>query len=81
MAIADILEALAAGDRPYKKGKTLNEALQTLGHMKVSGHIDPTCSTTSCGNASTTRTPRISFRRNRDAKWTSPLCPAMRLPR
>jgi len=27
MGIADIFEALTAGDRPYKKGKTLSESL------------------------------------------------------
>jgi HD-GYP domain-containing protein (c-di-GMP phosphodiesterase class II) len=41
MAIADIFEALTAGDRPYKKGKTLREALDILGRMKLNGHIDP----------------------------------------
>ena len=41
MAIADIFEALTAGDRPYKKAKTLTEALAILGNMKLSGHIDP----------------------------------------
>lgn len=41
MAIADIFEALTAGDRPYKKAKTLSEALDILGQMKLTGHIDP----------------------------------------
>ena len=41
MAIADIFEALTAGDRPYKKAKTLSEALEILGQFKASGHIDP----------------------------------------
>ena len=41
MGIADIFEALTARDRPYKKGKTLSEALTILGRMKVNGHIDP----------------------------------------
>lgn len=41
MAIADIFEALTAGDRPYKKGKTLSEAIQILVRMKDEGHIDP----------------------------------------
>lgn len=41
MAIADIFEALTAGDRPYKKGKTLTEALAILGRMKLTCHIDP----------------------------------------
>ena len=39
--IADIFEALTAKDRPYKKGKTLNESLQILGKFKEGGHIDP----------------------------------------
>lgn len=41
MAIADIFEALTAKDRPYKKGKSLTEALAILGKFKLNGHIDP----------------------------------------
>ncbi len=41
MAIADIFEALTAKDRPYKKGKSLSEALTILGYMKKDNHIDP----------------------------------------
>lgn len=41
MAIADIFEALTAADRPYKKSKTLSEALAIMGHMSDEGHIDP----------------------------------------
>lgn len=41
MAIADIFEALTARDRPYKKGNTLNEALQILGGFCQRNHIDP----------------------------------------
>ncbi|RMF06271.1 MAG: HD domain-containing protein, partial [Candidatus Neomarinimicrobiota bacterium] len=41
MAIADIFEALTARDRPYKKGKTLSEAMRILGFMKNDAHIDP----------------------------------------
>jgi HD-GYP domain-containing protein (c-di-GMP phosphodiesterase class II) len=41
IGIADIFEALTAADRPYKKGKTLTEALAILGKMKLNGHIDP----------------------------------------
>lgn len=41
MGIADIFEALTAKDRPYKKGKTLTEALQILGRFKENGHVDP----------------------------------------
>jgi len=40
MGIADIFEALTAKDRPYKKGKTLTEALTILGKFKLNGHID-----------------------------------------
>jgi HD-GYP domain-containing protein (c-di-GMP phosphodiesterase class II) len=40
MAIADIFEALTATDRPYKKGKTLSEALQIMSVMKKNQHID-----------------------------------------
>lgn len=41
MGIADIFEALTAGDRPYKKGMKLSQALTILGRMKVENHIDP----------------------------------------
>lgn len=41
MGIADIFEALTAADRPYKKGKTLSEALDILGKMKLGHHVDP----------------------------------------
>jgi len=41
MAIADIFEALTASDRPYKKPKTLSEALEILGRFSQNGHIDP----------------------------------------
>ncbi|MEM7251421.1 MAG: HD domain-containing phosphohydrolase [Pseudomonadota bacterium] len=41
MGIADIFEALTAGDRPYKKAMPLSQALRILGSMKVDNHIDP----------------------------------------
>jgi len=41
MAIADVFEALTAKDRPYKKAKTLSEALAILQKMKEDNHIDP----------------------------------------
>ena len=41
MAIADIFEALTASDRPYKKGKTLSEALSIMAAMCHDAHIDP----------------------------------------
>ena len=41
MAIADIFEALTAADRPYKKGKTVSEALKIMSFMKRDQHIDP----------------------------------------
>jgi len=41
VAIADIFEALTAVDRPYKKGKTLSEALSIMNTMKHNGHVDP----------------------------------------
>jgi HD-GYP domain-containing protein (c-di-GMP phosphodiesterase class II)/HAMP domain-containing protein len=40
MAIADIFEALTAADRPYKKAKTLSEAVRILSFMKKDEHID-----------------------------------------
>lgn len=41
MAIADIFEALTASDRPYKKFKTLSEAIKILYYFKRDNHIDP----------------------------------------
>ena len=41
MAIADIFEALTAGDRPYKKAKKLSEAVKILWFMKKDNHVDP----------------------------------------
>jgi HD-GYP domain-containing protein (c-di-GMP phosphodiesterase class II) len=41
IAIADIFEALTATDRPYKRAKTLSEALTILRTMKEDGQIDP----------------------------------------
>ncbi len=41
LALADIFEALTAADRPYKKVKTLSEALEILRTMKENGQIDP----------------------------------------
>ena len=41
MAIADIFEALTASDRPYKKAKTLSEAIRIMSFMRKDAHIDP----------------------------------------
>jgi HD-GYP domain-containing protein (c-di-GMP phosphodiesterase class II) len=41
MAIADIFEALTAADRPYKKAKSLSEALGIMATMCRNAHIDP----------------------------------------
>jgi HD-GYP domain-containing protein (c-di-GMP phosphodiesterase class II) len=41
MAIADVFEALTAADRPYKKGKTLSEALRIMSFLRNDHHIDP----------------------------------------
>ena len=41
MAIADIFEALTAGDRPYKAALKLSDALRILGKMCDNGHVDP----------------------------------------
>jgi HD-GYP domain-containing protein (c-di-GMP phosphodiesterase class II)/ABC-type amino acid transport substrate-binding protein len=40
MTLADIFEALTASDRPYKKAKTLSEAIKIMGFMCKDGHID-----------------------------------------
>src|SRR5260221_2828439 len=41
MMIADIFEALTATDRPYKKAKSLSEAIDILSGFRDRGHIDP----------------------------------------
>ena len=41
LAIADIFEALTASDRPYKKAKSLSEALKIMTFMRKDEHIDP----------------------------------------
>jgi HD-GYP domain-containing protein (c-di-GMP phosphodiesterase class II) len=41
MAIADIFEALTASDRPYKKAKSLSEAIRIMSTMRNNNHIDP----------------------------------------
>ncbi|GAB6052956.1 hypothetical protein JCM17960_17760 [Magnetospira thiophila] len=40
MAIADIFEALTAADRPYKKPKTLSDAVRIMSFMTKDAHID-----------------------------------------
>jgi HD-GYP domain-containing protein (c-di-GMP phosphodiesterase class II) len=40
IALADIFEALTAKDRPYKRGKTLGEALRIMAGMVAQKHID-----------------------------------------
>jgi len=41
MAIADVFEALTAGDRPYKKAMPVSEALRIMAVMKRDHHLDP----------------------------------------
>lgn len=41
LAIADVLEALTARDRPYKPSKTLEQALAIMKDMCEQGHLDP----------------------------------------
>jgi HD-GYP domain-containing protein (c-di-GMP phosphodiesterase class II) len=40
IALTDIFEALTAKDRPYKKGKTLSEAMKIMSFMVKDNHID-----------------------------------------
>jgi len=40
MTIADIYDALTAGDRPYKKSIATVEALDILEHERRAGHLD-----------------------------------------
>ncbi|MGB4674592.1 MAG: HD domain-containing phosphohydrolase [Azovibrio sp.] len=41
MGIADIFEALTAGDRPYKSAMKLSQALAIMQDFRDGGHIDP----------------------------------------
>jgi hypothetical protein len=41
IALADVFEALTANDRPYRKGKTLEETMRILAMMVKDGHLDP----------------------------------------
>ena len=41
LALADVFEALTAKDRPYKKAKTLSEAMHIMSMMANDRHIDP----------------------------------------
>src|SRR5690606_26173989 len=41
MAIAAVVEALPAGDRPYKKAYNHSEAMRIMGFMKRDNHLDP----------------------------------------
>ena len=41
MTMADIFDALAAADRPYKSAVSVERALEILGEMAQDGEIDP----------------------------------------
>jgi hypothetical protein len=41
LAVADIFEALTSTDRPYKRNKTLSEAVEILNDLKNQKRIDP----------------------------------------
>jgi hypothetical protein len=41
MGIADIFEALTAGDRPYKPAMKLSQAIAIMNRFRDNGHIDP----------------------------------------
>ena len=41
IALADVLDALIASDRPYKKGKTVSEAMDIMEKMAKELYIDP----------------------------------------
>jgi HD-GYP domain-containing protein (c-di-GMP phosphodiesterase class II) len=40
LSLADVFEALTAKDRPYKKGKTLSEAIKIMKFMAKDNHLD-----------------------------------------
>jgi HD-GYP domain-containing protein (c-di-GMP phosphodiesterase class II) len=43
LAVADVFEALTASDRPYKKAKTISEAISILHRLVQDNHIDRDC--------------------------------------
>jgi HD-GYP domain-containing protein (c-di-GMP phosphodiesterase class II) len=65
MGIADIFEALTAGDRPYKGAMTLSQALAILAKFRENGHIDPDLHDVFVNNSHTSSTPRPTSRRIR----------------
>jgi HD-GYP domain-containing protein (c-di-GMP phosphodiesterase class II)/ABC-type amino acid transport substrate-binding protein len=40
LAVADVFEALTAGDRPYKKAKSLSQSIDILHEMAQKNHLD-----------------------------------------
>ena len=71
MAIADIFEALTAADRPYKKGKTLSEAIKIMGFMTQGpAHRPGAVRALPDARACTGSTPSASSRRSRSTRWT-----------
>jgi HD-GYP domain-containing protein (c-di-GMP phosphodiesterase class II) len=43
LAIADVFEALTAADRPYKRAKSIGEAIDILHQMVEAEHLDRDC--------------------------------------
>mgnify|MGYP001826427767 FL=1 len=43
LAIADVFEALTAADRPYKKEKSVSEAVHIMFRMVENNHLDRDC--------------------------------------
>jgi len=43
LAVADVFEALTASDRPYKKAKSVSEAMDILHKMVLDNHLDKDC--------------------------------------
>jgi HD-GYP domain-containing protein (c-di-GMP phosphodiesterase class II) len=41
LAIADVFEALTAADRPYRRAKSLSEAVHIMSIARAQQHIDP----------------------------------------
>ncbi len=41
LAVADVFDALTAGDRPYKKPMKLSQSIEILKSMKKDNHLDP----------------------------------------
>jgi len=73
MAIADIFEALTAGDRPYKQAMTLSQALEIRKNSATTATSTRICTTCSSRARYSASTPPSFSMRNRSIAEHDPL--------